>query len=602
MKQIKLKWDVLRDGFLIAFAYALLALIIETMPRLSFGSPVWPSAGIALGGLLARGRLCVWGVLLGAAVPGWFIYQLSFWKGMLYACIPTIGSWLSATVLLHFNKTGNFFSSARNVTTFVLASTCTGNLFQALLGAFYFMLDGKISPANYWSDVLNWWVGDMIGVLVFAPLVVTWFAGGQASWRLYIAKWQEIGIVAIVLGVVSYFSFIESQPIEYLVILPLLWSAFHLGSQITTLLVATTGSVASVATLYQRGIFFKITQEFNSVIFLQLFMGVISITTILILVLVAENDRAIQKLDNINQNLEKIIDERTQELTIANQAISELNNKLTAENLRMSSELAVTRKLQQMILPKPRELHAIEALEIAGFMQPADEVGGDYYDVLDEGGKIKVGIGDVTGHGLESGVIMIMVQTAIRALLASGETDLTKLLIAVNRALYKNLQRMNCDKSLTLMLIDYHDHALRITGQHESVIILRQDGKTEIIDTIDLGFPIGLTDEIEGFVFDLSIFLHVGDTVVLYTDGIPEAENAEKELYGIDRMIGVLQKHQDLSVDQMRQAVISDVLSFVGESKLYDDITLVIMRLRDPDNWDNSIPQGERSKLNGQDL
>ncbi|HAI68650.1 MAG TPA: hypothetical protein DCM38_04330, partial [Gammaproteobacteria bacterium] len=73
--------------------------------------------------------------------------------------------------------------------------------------------------------------------------------------------------------------------------------------------------------------------------------------------------------------------------------------RLEAENMRMSAELDVAEKLQKMVLPSDSELKAIEALDITGFMAPADEVGGDYYDVQVHEGRIKIGIGDVTGHG-----------------------------------------------------------------------------------------------------------------------------------------------------------------------------------------------------------
>ncbi|MEO1593535.1 MAG: CHASE2 domain-containing protein, partial [Cyanobacteria bacterium J06632_22] len=98
----------------------------------------------------------------------------------------------------------------------------------------------------------------------------------------------------------------------------------------------------------------------------------------------------------------------------ASSTITVLNQKLKAENLRIRTELDITRRLQQMILPPEEELQAISELDIAGYMDPCDEVGGDYYDVLSYQGHLKMGIGDVTGHGLESGLIMIMVQTAVR--------------------------------------------------------------------------------------------------------------------------------------------------------------------------------------------
>ncbi|MBE9040619.1 response regulator, partial [Oscillatoriales cyanobacterium LEGE 11467] len=95
--------------------------------------------------------------------------------------------------------------------------------------------------------------------------------------------------------------------------------------------------------------------------------------------------------------------------------------RLRAENIRLSTELEITRKLQQMLLPERGELDRIEGLDISGYMEPAEDVGGDYYDVLERDGRVKIGIGDVTGHGLESGVLMIMVQTAVRTLLQNDE-------------------------------------------------------------------------------------------------------------------------------------------------------------------------------------
>ncbi|HBL61803.1 MAG TPA: hypothetical protein DDZ80_26340, partial [Cyanobacteria bacterium UBA8803] len=221
--------------------------------------------------------------------------------------------------------------------------------------------------------------------------------------------------------------------------------------------------------------------------------------------------------NNINGMLEAL-EQSQKEITV-------LNERLKAKNLRLSSELEVTRKLQQMILPKPSELQSIPGLEIAGFMEPASEVGGDYYDVLYHNGTVKIGIGDVTGHGLESGVLMLMVQTAVRTLLEVNETDSKKFLDVLNRTIYNNVQRMKSDKNLSLALLDYQEGTLRLSGQHEEIIVVRSGGQVERIDTIDLGFPIGLELDITDFVAQMQVQLQSGDGVVLYTDGITEAED-----------------------------------------------------------------------------
>ncbi|MEG4418429.1 PP2C family protein-serine/threonine phosphatase [Microcoleus sp. LAD1_D5] len=262
----------------------------------------------------------------------------------------------------------------------------------------------------------------------------------------------------------------------------------------------------------------------------------------------------------------------------ANQEITVLNDRLKAENMRMSAELDVTRKIQQMLLPKDRELNEVVGLDIAGFMEAAEEVGGDYYDVLQHEGRVKIGIGDVTGHGLESGVLMIMVQTAVRTLLAYNESDPVKFLSAINSVIYDNIQRMKCDKNASLALLDYQQGMLKLSGQHEEMIVVRSNGCVERFDTIDLGFPIGLDADIAEFVAETIVQLYSGDVVVLYTDGITEAKNMDKLLYGLERLIKVIEINSQRSVAEIRHAVIKDVRSHIGEQKVFDDITLLVLK------------------------
>ena len=302
-------------------------------------------------------------------------------------------------------------------------------------------------------------------------------------------------------------------------------------------------------------------------------------------------DEASKKMASGNLNHKIILDNRDElgqvvgafnniadALVGANQEITVLNDRLKAENMRMSAEIDVTRKIQQMLLPKDGELNEVVGLDIAGFMESADEVGGDYYDVLQHEGRVKIGIGDVTGHGLESGVLMIMVQTAVRTLLAYNEPDPVRFLSAINSAIYDNVQRMKCDKNASLALLDYHEGMLKLSGQHEEMIVVRCNGSVERFDTIDLGFPIGLDANIAEFVAETVVQLYSGDVVVLYTDGITEAENMEKVLYGLERLIEVIQINWQQTATDIRHAVIDDVRSHIGEQKVFDDITLLVLK------------------------
>jgi phosphoserine phosphatase RsbU/P len=288
------------------------------------------------------------------------------------------------------------------------------------------------------------------------------------------------------------------------------------------------------------------------------------------------------RLENAIATLEEGVRERTTQLSQANQEILTLNQKLQSDNLRLSAEVNVARRIQHMILPKPEELHAIAGLEVAGFMEPAAEVGGDYYDIFQVDGTVTIGIGDVTGHGLESGILMLMTQTSVRTLAEMREHNAVAFLSTLNRTLYHNIKRMNSDKNLTLAILNYEDGHLSISGQHEEALIVRTSGAIERIDTIDLGFPVGLEPDISAFIDRQALYLEPGDGVVMYTDGITEAANPEHKLYGMERLCEVITSSWQSSAEEIIQAVITDVRRHVDTQKVYDDLTLLVLKRSEP--------------------
>ncbi len=261
--------------------------------------------------------------------------------------------------------------------------------------------------------------------------------------------------------------------------------------------------------------------------------------------------------------------------------IERLNAQLKQDNNRMSTELEVTRRLQQMMLPHEVDLKSFANLDIAGHMDPASEVGGDYYDVVHKDEGAVFCIGDVTGHGLESGVIAIMVQTAVRTLLASGLTESHQFLEILNRVIFDNTRQMNCDRNLTFSLMHYKDKHVIISGQHEEVLIVRRNGKLERHDTLDLGFPLGLEQNISSFIDERKIPLETGDVMVVYTDGITEAINGAGTAYGIERLCQSILDSSSNPSEGIRKAVLADLNAYIGDQRLLDDISLLIVKPSD---------------------
>ncbi len=285
-----------------------------------------------------------------------------------------------------------------------------------------------------------------------------------------------------------------------------------------------------------------------------------------------------KEIKSYTEHLEDMVKERTEKLEQALKEISVLNEKLKDENVRLNAELDVARQLQLMVLPGEKELSTIPDLDIACVMNPADEVGGDYYDFIKSNGSVKFGIGDVTGHGLPAGVIMLMAQTAIKTMVHTGETDMKKILSLVNNVLYSNILRITEDKSMTLSLLDYRDKTYTLVGQHEYVIVCKQDGKVKIMDTNNLGIFVGLEPDITEFIKQAKFSLESGDVVVFYTDGVTEAINEKKQEFGIKRLCKLIREHHTLPAKSILEKITHEHTNYIGKAKVYDDISLVVIK------------------------
>ena len=287
------------------------------------------------------------------------------------------------------------------------------------------------------------------------------------------------------------------------------------------------------------------------------------------------------EIHEYSEGLEKRVDERTRDLARASDEILELNERLRREKDSLGAEVDIAKGLQQLVLPGKSDFAALPELEIEPWMRPADLVGGDYFDVLPTArNRAWIAIGDVTGHGLESGVMMLMMRTAIRASLPGNtEVDPEHYYGLINRIAYEDVQRLQADKHMTLSLLHYAGAGtFTVTGQHQDLLVVRDARNVETLDTTGLGLPVGLIEDISEFTHHLRVRINVGQSLVLYTNGITDAENVQGEPYGLERLLAQLRRHANEPPQAMREAVVADVVAHTDGASVLDDMTLLIVK------------------------
>jgi PAS domain S-box-containing protein len=246
---------------------------------------------------------------------------------------------------------------------------------------------------------------------------------------------------------------------------------------------------------------------------------------------------------------------------------------------RHQEELAIARRVQTSILPQKFN---VRGLDIAATMQPAEDVGGDYYDVFNRPDGAWLAIGDVAGHGLNAGLIMLMVQSALAGIAATyADATPAELIALLNSVLFDNISsRLASNEYVTLVLIRYSANGRIIyAGAHEHILVCRHDtGRVEQMRTP--GPWLGIRRDIRGSVIDNVAELHDGDVMVLFTDGMIEAMNAEGKQFDMHRLCALVEKHRH----ETPHAIQSQLMTAVQEWMVTqdDDISLVVARYRSP--------------------
>lgn len=246
------------------------------------------------------------------------------------------------------------------------------------------------------------------------------------------------------------------------------------------------------------------------------------------------------------------------------------------EHRRISTELNVAQKIQRDLLPQSAP--NIPGLDIIAKTKPAAEIGGDSFDFITKGDQTFLYIGDVTGHGVPSGLVMMIVDTLIHTFSDMVENS-QQLLTQVNKYLKPRIQST---MFMTMVMFRWKHPTKEIfyTGAgHESVVHYKL--ADQLCENLKCGgIALGMIPDNSKLMKEVSIPWSAGDFIVLYTDGIVEARSPEGEMFGIDRLIKIVNKWAPncTSAEMLFQKIATKLTLFVGEHIQEDDMTLIVIR------------------------
>ncbi len=238
------------------------------------------------------------------------------------------------------------------------------------------------------------------------------------------------------------------------------------------------------------------------------------------------------------------------------------------------SEIELAKKIQTALLPLNKKLTGYSLAEI---MIPAKEVGGDYYDIIETAlGERWVAIGDVTGHGVDSGLIMMMAQTSIMTLIKGDHSvKIADVLKGTNIALREDISRLGSNHYMTIMLLKLEDDRITAAGHHQDLLLYHAlENQVEVIET--KGTWLGITDDINNHIEVRSLKINRGDVVLLFTDGATEGVNDRGEMFGQERLIESFRRHASLPVQKILDLLLADIQGFQVNQE--DDVTLIVIK------------------------
>jgi len=334
----------------------------------------------------------------------------------------------------------------------------------------------------------------------------------------------------------------------------LIWKCGHNNSSV--LLSHSTDNMAALLG--------NLSQEVHSIILVPLLQE-----ADLLGVLVLENKIGLDYLTETDFNMAR---------NFANFAAIILNTSRIAaqkhENLRMSMELNSGNLLQSSLFLN--DVPKIAGIEVSFFMSPAKEIGGDYYDFFEKGDKFALTIADVSGKGVSAGIIVAIMQTYLHNQY-KRENDLKKLIVDLNKYLSNKITTGMF--FVTLLFFEWdskkkklsyvscgHEHILHFHAKNETIECIRSGGLALMMDS-----------DIDPYIKNTELIVEKGDSVILYTDGVTETFNPERQIFGLERLVEFFSK-SPINKNAIEKLLPQTLEKWRGHPNQTDDITCMLMQ------------------------
>ena len=252
-----------------------------------------------------------------------------------------------------------------------------------------------------------------------------------------------------------------------------------------------------------------------------------------------------------------------------------LNHTQILSQQKTLQEIKLAQKLQQSLLPPSTHPSSFKDYLVWGILLPAREIGGDYYDFIyqEEKDILNIVIGDVSGKGLDAGIVSVMVKSTLWVL-SSHSLSPQQILNNLNYFLYQHLHQQKFVSLLYFSLFLNQNKIIYSSAGHEHILIYRTS--TSQIEVIKSGgLILGMFPQIDQYLKETSLTLNPGDKILLYTDGAIESKNREGKMFGLNNLINSFKKHASLPLKEHMQQILQDIRNFSSVREQYDDITLV---------------------------